>query len=87
MHVAGSGPTNGTLSLSANGSFTYTPNSGFSGTDTFRYVANNGFWSLDNSVPMSANSNEATVTITVVGARRRLLACSTLTARGLPPSS
>ncbi len=47
--------TNGVLSLSNNGSFTYTPNPGFSGTDTFTYKANDGF--LD--------SNIATVTITV----------------------
>ncbi len=30
-------PANGTLSLSADGSFIYTPNSGFTGTDTFSY--------------------------------------------------
>ena len=30
-------PTNGTLTLNANGSFTYTPNAGFSGIDTFTY--------------------------------------------------
>lgn len=32
-----SGPSNGTLSLSADGSFTYTPNPGFSGADAFSY--------------------------------------------------
>lgn len=31
------GPSNGTLSLAADGSYTYTPNSGFTGTDTFTY--------------------------------------------------
>ena len=34
-----SGPTNGTLQLNANGSFTYTPNPGFSGDDSFSYRA------------------------------------------------
>ncbi len=32
-----SGPSNGTLSLSADGSFIYTPNPGYSGTDAFTY--------------------------------------------------
>ncbi len=47
--------TNGTLSLNADGSFTYTANPNFNGTDTFTYRANDG----------ALNSNEATVTITV----------------------
>ncbi len=46
---------NGTLSLNTDGSFTYTPNAGFSGSDNFTYVANDG----------ALDSNEATVTITV----------------------
>ncbi len=32
-----SGPANGTLEFAADGSFSYTPNAGFIGTDTFRY--------------------------------------------------
>ena len=34
--------TNGTLSLNANGSFSYSPNNGFQGTDIFRYRASDG---------------------------------------------
>ncbi len=49
------GPSYGTLALNANGSFTYTPNMGFSGTDSFSYLAYDG----------TASSNPATVTITV----------------------
>lgn len=49
-------PTNGTLEFNADGSFAYTPNPEFSGTDTFTYVANDG----------TANSNVATATITVL---------------------
>ncbi len=49
-------PNHGTLNLNANGSFTYTPVAGFSGTDTFSYHANDG----------SANSAVATVTLTVL---------------------
>ncbi len=50
-----SGPTNGSLTLNANGSFSYTPNANFNGTDSFTYRANDG----------TANSNVATVTLTV----------------------
>ena len=50
-----SGPTNGTLlSLNANGSFSYTPDSGFTGTDSFTYNATDG-----------ELNDTATVTITV----------------------
>ena len=48
-------PANGTLTLNADGSFTYTPDLNFTGADTFSYKANDGL--LD--------SNTATVTITV----------------------
>jgi large repetitive protein len=50
-----SGPTHGTLTLNSNGSFTYTPTSGYSGGDSFTYRANDG----------TTNSNTATVTITI----------------------
>jgi VCBS repeat-containing protein len=36
------GPTHGTLSLHPSGSFSYTPDAGFTGTDSFTYVANDG---------------------------------------------
>ncbi|MEM9357080.1 MAG: Ig-like domain-containing protein, partial [Pseudomonadota bacterium] len=49
------GVANGTLTLNADGSFDYTPNADFSGTDSFTYVANDG----------AEDSAEATVTITV----------------------
>ena len=50
-----SGPTKGTLTFNANGTFTYRPNAGFIGTDTFTYRASDGV----------LQSNLATVTITV----------------------
>jgi len=37
-----SGPADGTLTLNADGSFVYTPNTGFSGTDSFSYQARDG---------------------------------------------
>jgi len=52
-----SGPSNGTLTLNANGSFIYTPNTGFTGpSDSFQYTANN----------VGGASTPATVTITVI---------------------
>jgi ELWxxDGT repeat protein/VCBS repeat-containing protein len=46
---------NGSLNLNPDGSFTYRPNAGFSGTDSFTYQANDG----------SLTSNLATVNISV----------------------
>ena len=53
-----SGPTNGSLTLNPDGSFLYTPDSDFNGTDSFTYRANDG--TVDWEV--------ATVTITVSAA-------------------
>jgi VCBS repeat-containing protein len=49
------GPAHGTLTLNADGSFTYTATAGFSGNDTFTYRVNDS----------ETNSNTATVTIAV----------------------
>ena len=56
--VLATDPANGTLTLNSDGSFEYTPNAGFSGTDSFTYNANDG----------TDDSNLATVTITVADA-------------------
>ncbi len=53
--VLGSGPSHGTLTLNADGSFTYTPASNYNGPDSFTYKANDGH----------TDSNVATVSITV----------------------
>ncbi|HZT80608.1 MAG TPA: Ig-like domain-containing protein [Gemmataceae bacterium] len=50
-----SGPAHGTLSLNSDGSFTYTPDLNFTGTDSFTYLANDG----------ADESGVATVSITV----------------------
>ncbi len=53
-----SNPSYGTLTLNADGSFTYTPGNDFYGSDSFIYKANDG----------EADSNTASVTITVTPA-------------------
>jgi len=50
-----SSTSSGSLALSADGSFTYTPNADFNGTDSFTYRANDG----------TTDSNVASVSITV----------------------
>ena len=53
--VLANGPTHGTLTLSANGSFVYKPTSGYVGSDSFAYTATDG----------EASSSAASVSITV----------------------
>jgi VCBS repeat-containing protein len=52
--ILSTAPANGSLTLNADGSFTYTPKAGFLGKDSFQYQANDG-----------ALGTTATVTITV----------------------
>jgi Big-like domain-containing protein len=49
-------PSHGGMTMSGNGSFTYTPSAGYTGTDSFTYFASDGM----------AGSNTATVTINVI---------------------
>jgi hypothetical protein len=51
-----SGPGNGLLKLNADGSFTYTPNRGYTGSDSFTYKA----------AAASLTSNVASVSVTVL---------------------
>ena len=48
-------PTNGTLADTGNGTLTYKPDAGFSGTDTFTYTVDDG----------NGGTDTATVTVTV----------------------
>jgi VCBS repeat-containing protein len=50
-----SGPAHGSLTLNAGGSFSYTPDANWNGTDSFTYTANDG----------ALDSNVATVTVTI----------------------
>jgi VCBS repeat-containing protein len=49
------GPQHGTLTLNANGSFTYTPSANYNGVDSFTYKANDGI----------TDSNTTTVSLTI----------------------
>lgn len=60
------GPMHGTLVLRSDGSFTYTPRAGFTGTETFTYQADEGV----------SKSRVATVTITVVSGTNQPPVCS-----------
>src|SRR5206468_1815009 len=51
-----SSPTHGTLTLNANGSFSYTPATNYNGSDSFTYKANDG---------QADSATNATVSITV----------------------
>lgn len=46
-------PANGQLTLNTNGSFTYTPNGGFNGIDTFRYRVFDGYVNSANIATVS----------------------------------
>jgi VCBS repeat-containing protein len=59
--VVGSAPSHGTLTLDADGSFTYIPAADYNGSDTFTYKANDG----------TLASNQATVTITITATNDR----------------
>jgi YVTN family beta-propeller protein/VCBS repeat-containing protein len=61
-----SNPTHGTLALQPNGAFTYTPSPGFTGTDTFTYLA----------ADQTNFSPPATVTITVTAPAAPTSDCS-----------
>ena len=67
--VLETGPANGTLVFSADGSFTYTPNLNFNGTDSFTYRASDGPESDLATVLLTVNAvNDAPVG-TVPGAQ------------------
>ncbi|HWS87485.1 MAG TPA: Ig-like domain-containing protein [Pyrinomonadaceae bacterium] len=76
-YVAGNGPHNGTVTVSPDGSFEYTPNPGFTGLDTFDYVAGDG----------TENSNVATVTVKVNDTQAPVVNCSVTKALLWPPNS
>jgi hypothetical protein len=72
------GPTHASaFGLNADGSFSYTPLPGFTGVDTFDYVADDG----------DLDSNTATVTINVTDTQAPVVVCSVTKALLWPPNS
>lgn len=58
------GPTNGALTLNADGSFDYVPDDEFSGSDSFTYSASNGTLSSEATVSLTVNTiNDAPVAV------------------------
>ena len=72
-------PANGVVALNDNGGFTYTPATGFSGTDTFTYTASDG---AATSGPATANitvkpqTDAVAIVSATYNARRRTLSVS-----------
>ena len=61
-----SGPSNGTLTLNGNGSFSYTPNANFNGPDSFDYSVSDGTATITRSVTITVNPvNDAPTTTNV----------------------
>ncbi|WP_431167792.1 Ig-like domain-containing protein, partial [Tenacibaculum halocynthiae] len=50
-------PSNGTVTISANGDYTYTPNAGFTGEDTFTYTV------CDNGSPQACDTTTVTIEV------------------------
>lgn len=63
-------PAHGTVAVNADGSFTYTPTTGYSGADRFTYLA---------TVGPSAPSNVATVNLTVAALQSLAVVCDPTT--------
>jgi hypothetical protein len=66
-------PANGTLTINADGSFTYAPFKGFYGTDSFTYRAKDDrLWpgAAPGPYRMSPDSQPGTVTITVTKSKK-----------------
>jgi len=59
-------PVNGTATINADSSFTYTPNIGFAGSDTFTYSIDDG----------AGGNSQATVTINIAGSSNFISAAS-----------
>jgi VCBS repeat-containing protein len=51
--VLASGPAHGTVSLNADGSFTYTPTANFVGSDSFTYQAKGSDGTLSTAAPVT----------------------------------
>ncbi|HVM05660.1 MAG TPA: Ig-like domain-containing protein, partial [Acidimicrobiales bacterium] len=76
-------PSNGTLNLSTNGGFTYTPNPGFSGTDSFTYMAHDphgGMTTATVTITVTATTTTTTAPPTTTTTTPGALTCDGLAA-------
>ena len=71
----GTGPSHGSVTLNANGTYTYTPSNGYAGADSFTYTANDGHGgtatatvniTVNNAPPVAVNDSATTATNTAV---------------------
>jgi hypothetical protein len=65
------GPSNGSLTLSPDGSLTYAPVKGFYGTDTFTYKARDSRKWTDGTTWMSDQSGGPTATVTITVLKKK----------------
>jgi VCBS repeat-containing protein len=61
-----SGPAHGTVTLGANGAYTYTPTAGYSGADSFTYAASDGKASAEAKVTLTVTPPPNTAPVAVV---------------------
>ena len=66
------GPTNGTLTLNPDGSFVYTPNTGYTGADSFTYTASDGTMTSNVGTVAVSVLPPLNITITQVATNRTL---------------
>jgi VCBS repeat-containing protein len=64
-------PTHGVLTLNSDGSFTYVPGSGFSGTDSFVYTASDGEVTSAATVNITVSGSTGHDTVTILKATYR----------------
>jgi CshA-type fibril repeat protein/VCBS repeat-containing protein len=55
------GPSDGTLSLDSDGTYVYTPDAGFSGSDEFTYVIHDAFGNTSSAVPVTITVDPSAV--------------------------
>lgn len=62
--------SHGTLALNSDGTFTYTPNAGYVGTDSFTYTADDGLI-VSNTATVTLNVNDTSSNGSRPGEQRR----------------
>lgn len=79
------GPSHGTLTLNADGSFSYVPSGGYSGTDSFTYTISNYAGTSTGTVNLSVTAPPAITSANTVNFYTGEAASFTVTTTGAPP--